>query len=282
MKLGVGVVVATVAFTTVLSLRTVRAQTPPADDSAPSADSAAPPANVPAPPPPDLAPPPPDLAPPTPDAAPPAPNAAQPSASHPGLGALLIPGATVISRCPHCETSPRRFLSFAIGLGGVSRIDDVPPTRGYSFRVQFGQRLAHRLHLVEETNTLEGQEYVSPSPTDTSENHISLGAGLRWMLSEPRPVLNPAHFPGPFLDLNAFYVTAILGADARSRATWVSPTQSTYQSAWSPMASVALGASPIRGHDWSLSEEFREQLAYYDGHVQRSWMALFVAELEQW
>ena len=77
------------------------------------------------------------------------------------------------------ETSPRRFLSLAAGLGGVSRNGDVPPSRGLGWRLQFGQRLAHGLHLVEEVNSISAA-HLSPYATDTSEAHDSFGVGVRW------------------------------------------------------------------------------------------------------
>ncbi len=193
---------------------------------------------------------------------------------------------TVVAPRVRRETAARKFLNVAFGTGGVSRIGNVPPTYGYSFRLQFGQRLAHRFHVVEELSSLFSQSYISPFPTDTSEDHVALGAGIRWTPSDPRPQptsgVRYLPVPAPFYDMSALYITALLGVDDRDRVTWVSPTQSTDQSALSPMASLALGAPILKGHDWSLGSEVRGQLAYFDGHVQRSWMVLLMAEVGQW
>ncbi len=128
------------------------------------------------------------------------------------------------------------------------------------------------------------QRYVSPFPTDTSESHDSIGVGLRWSPFAPDLYANKIAFPFPaaFIAPNAPYVTAILGADLRDRQTWVSPTQSTAQVAWSPIASLAFGLPEIQGGDWTLGPELREQLQYFDGHVQRAWMLLITFELRQW
>jgi hypothetical protein len=264
MKFGVGVVAVVVGWTCGWSPRAAFAQTLTAPDVTPPAPDAAPPPS-------DATPPAPDAAAPTPVVAPPEPVATPPV-------------ATDVAPPVHPETSARKFVNVGFGIGGVSRIGDVPPTSGASFRLQFGQRLAHGVHLVEEISFLVAQDYVSPVPTNTSEDHFSFGAGVRWTPFEPRPHPNtlPLPIPGPIIDSNAFYVTAVLGADSRNRSTWVSPTESTDQSAWSPMASLAVGLPAIQGHDWSLGPEVREQLQYFDGHVQRSWMAMFVAELQQW
>ena len=177
-----------------------------------------------------------------------------------------------------CETTPRRYLSFAFGLGGVSRNGDAPPTDSGSWRLQLGQRIGHGLHLVEEANSL-GSGYISLSPTDVSEEQLSLGAGARWTPFKPRP--QPSGFIGPYVDARAFYVTAVVGANIRDRLTQTS-TKTTDETAWSPMVSLALGLQEIQGHDWSLGPEFREQLAYYDGHLQRGWMLLIAIHLNEW
>ena len=178
------------------------------------------------------------------------------------------------------ETSPGVFLSAAFGLGGVSRNGDVPPTGIWTGRLQLGQRLRHGLHLVEEVNSL-GNGDISPYPPARTEAHLSMGAGVRWTPFEPRPQrsLNRFIFPSPYVDIRAFYLTAVIGADVRDRF----PTSSTTdETAWSPMTSLAVGLLEIQGHDWSLGPEFREQLAYYDGHLQRGWMALLAIHLDEW
>jgi len=48
------------------------------------------------------------------------------------------------------------------------------------------------------------------------------------------------------------------------------------------MASLALGWLEIQGHDWSFGPEFREQVAYHDGHLQRGWMLLGAIHLNGW
>ena len=52
--------------------------------------------------------------------------------------------------------------------------------------------------------------------------------------------------------------------------------------AWSPMASIAVGLPEIQGHDWSFGPEFREQLARYDGHLQRGWELSLAIHLNSW
>jgi hypothetical protein len=52
--------------------------------------------------------------------------------------------------------------------------------------------------------------------------------------------------------------------------------------AWSPMARLAVGLFQLRGRDWTLGPEFREQVAHYDGQFQRSWMQMIAAHLNQW
>lgn len=187
-------------------------------------------------------------------------------------------------RPPVAPRSPRLFASFGFGFGGVSRVRDVPPTRGASWRVQLGQRLTRRLHLVEEANGIVA-DYISPSPTD-SEAHGSLGAGLRWTPLEPRPrptrVPRGVLFPGGHVDRRAFYVTAVVGANLRSRLTEVTSTEATEKTAWSPMMSVAVGLLGIQGNDWSLGYVFRQQLTRYDGRLQRGWQFMVAVHLNEW
>jgi hypothetical protein len=178
------------------------------------------------------------------------------------------------------ETSPHLFLSFAFGFGGVSRIGDVPPTGGGSWRLQLGQHLGHRLHLVEEMNTI-GTGYISAFPMNTTEEHLSMGAGVRWTPLKPSPRRSSPvlMLPGSFGDIRSFTVTAVVGADLRTRSTQTTPTDSIDETAWSPMVSLAVGVDELRGGDWSLGPVFREQLAYFDGHVQRGWMLLVAIHL---
>ena len=178
------------------------------------------------------------------------------------------------------ETSPRKFLSLAFGFGGLSRVGNAPPTRGPSWRMQFGQRLGHGLHLVEEVNSL-GSDYLSPAPIDFSEVHTSFGTGIRWTPFEPRPHPSSAWgpFPGRYVDVRAFYLTTVIGADVRDRTTQSELDQTTEHVSWSPMASVAVGLLEIQGEDWSLGPEFREQLARYDGQFQRGWQLFFAIHL---
>jgi hypothetical protein len=191
--------------------------------------------------------------------------------------------AGVAPSCVRCESSPRSFLGVAFGLGGVSRIGNVPPTGGSSWRFQLGQRLAHGLHLVEEIDAI-GSGYISPYPTNTAEQHLAMGAGIRWTPFKPRRHRTAlfAGALGPFTDILAFYLTAVVGADLRGRITQTTPTESVEESAWSPMASLALGLAEIQGNDWSFGPEFREQIAYFDGHVQRGWMLLITIHLNAW
>jgi hypothetical protein len=185
----------------------------------------------------------------------------------------------VVAPCP-CETSPRLYISFSTGFGGASRVGVTPPVGGFSWRLQVAERLAHGLHLVEEYNEI-GSDYLSPAPIGTSEDHGSIGVGVRWTPFEPQP--RPSHFPfAPYMDVHAFYLTAVVGADVRDRLAQTSPTQTTDQTAWSPMASLALGVLELQGHDWSIGPEFREQLARFDGHFQRGWQLLFAIHLNQW
>jgi hypothetical protein len=182
------------------------------------------------------------------------------------------------------ETTPRLYLSPAFGIGGVSRNGDVPPAAGVSGRLQLGQRLLPNLHLVEEMNWLGGG-YVSPYSIGASEQHLSIGAGVRWTPFEPKPQrwwrgFSGYFLPGGYIE-HAFYLTATIGADLRDRVTQPSVTESTEATAWSPMASLAVELLGIQGHDWSLGPEFREQLAYYDGHLQPGWMALIAIHLNE-
>jgi hypothetical protein len=181
------------------------------------------------------------------------------------------------------ETTPQLYMSVAIGRGGVSRIGDVPPSAGVSGRLQFGQRLRHGLHLVEEVSFLGGN-YISPYAIGASEMDTPIGAGVRWTPFEPRPERSGgllSLFPGQFVDITAFYLTAVVGADYRDRFTQTFVTQSTNATSWSPMASLALGLLEIQGHDWSLGPEFREQLASFDGHLQLGWLAMLTMHLNR-
>lgn len=189
----------------------------------------------------------------------------------------------VAQSCVDREMWPRLYVSVALGLGGVSRNGSVPPTSGGSWKLQFGQRLAQGLHLVEEMTSL-GEGYISAYPTDTSEIHVAFGAGVRWTPFKPRPRRQSFQFlfPCPFIDRHAFYVTAVVGANLRDRITVMTPTEWFEETAWSPMASVAVGLPQIQGSDWWLGPELREQLAYYDGRVQRGWMFSFAIHLNAW
>ncbi len=174
-------------------------------------------------------------------------------------------------------------VSAAFGLGGVSRNGDVPPVEGLTGRLQLGERLRHGLHLVEEVNVIAGG-YIAPYPTDTSEQHQSLGVGVRWEPFKPRP--NPDVVPIccrlRLFDIRAFYLTAVVGANDRSRGTWLGPNQYAYDSAWSPMARPAVGLPELHVREWALGPEFREQLTYYDGRLQRGWMLTFAIHVNAW
>lgn len=181
---------------------------------------------------------------------------------------------------PTVSTPPRRYLSIGLGLGGVSRDGDVPPTQGRSYRVQLGQRIGRGLHVVEEIASF-GSGYISPFRPEASETHSAFGVGIRWTPFAPRPrrgSLFRAVTPAAFVDTTAFYVTGLVGANARNRETRTTGDP-TLDVAWSPMASVALGLQALQGHDWGFGPEFREQLAYYDGELQRGWMVTFVVHM---
>lgn len=207
------------------------------------------------------------------------------------VGSVVVAGSFPVEQLPDreskpvpCDTTTRLFFSVAGGLGGLSRIGNVPPVGGYTGRIQFGQRLAHRLHLVEELDSIGGS-YLSPSSPPAAEDHVVLGAGVRWMAFEPIRArrLGPALlFPGHYVDLRAWYVTAVVGADLRDRITAITLTQAKEQNAWSPMAGLAIGVAEIRGRDWSLGPEFREQLTRFDGHFQRGWQLLVAIDLEDY
>ncbi len=182
----------------------------------------------------------------------------------------------------HCETSPRVFLELALGFGGMSRVGDIPPIRAPSWGWQLGQRLDHGLYLVEDIRFLESG-YISPFRTDASETHQSVGAGIRWTPFEPRPQrMSNMLEPGDFRDLQAFYIAAVVGIDGQSRVVHASPTESTEDGAESPMASLAVGWLSLQGRGWTVGPELREQLAYYDGRVQRGWQLSFVVDVTSW
>ena len=203
-----------------------------------------------------------------------------------GAGPFTLPPPPPVSvatapsaaQCVHCLTSPRLFFGVAVGAGGASRIADVAPIRGSANRLQLGQRLGRGVHLIEEVTHLGSD---GRSPTGISEDHSAFGVGLRWTPFAPRPRSMQASWiwPAPFVDIHAFYFTMIVGADVRDRVT--SSTQID-ESAWSPMASLAMGLLEIQGQDWSLGPEFREQLARYDGHFQPSFMWLLAVHLNAW
>ncbi len=163
------------------------------------------------------------------------------------------------------EASPRLFLTLGFGY-----------SNGTTWRFQLGQRLAHGLHLVEDFNSL-GSGYIS---ADTLEDHLSFGAGIRWTPFEPRP--EPSRFPlAPFIDTRAFYLTAVIGAGLRARQT-ETMTGFNEDTAWSPMASLAVGLLEIQGRDWTLGPELRGQLARFDGKLQRDWQLMLAIHLNQW
>lgn len=180
------------------------------------------------------------------------------------------------------EPSPRTYFGMGVGFGGFSRNGDAPPFVGSNWRLQLGQRLGRGLHLVEEVN-LMSTSYFAPYPMTTAESQLSMGAGVRWTPFKPAPIpARAARFLGSFVDIRAFYLTAALGANLRERFTFPSATETAETSAWSPMASLALGLLVIQGHDWSLGPEFREQIAYYDGQLQRGWSLTIAIYLNTW
>lgn len=125
--------------------------------------------------------------------------------------------------------------------------------------------------------------YFAPYPMTTAENQVSMGAGVRWTPFKPAPIpARAASFLGTFVDIRAFYLTAVLGANLRDRYTYPSATETIETTAWSPMASLAVGLLEIQGHDWSLGPEFREQIAYYDGQLQRGWCLTIAIYLNTW
>jgi hypothetical protein len=85
----------------------------------------------------------------------------------------------------------------------------------------------------------------------------------------------------PFIDPSAVYFTAVVGAAFRDRVTTMM-TESSEDTAWSPMASLAVGWLEIQGRDWTLGPEFRGQLARFDGRLQRDWQLMIAIHLNQW
>lgn len=165
---------------------------------------------------------------------------------------------------PPLEVSPRIFLSVGFGLGG---------SYGTTWRFQLGQRLSRRFHLVEELNALGRGDLTA----DTTEEFTSFGAGIRWTPFKPRP--SAGLFPlAPFTDITAFHFTAVIGAAARDRIT-TTMTETTDDSAWSPMASLAVGLFELKGRDWALGPEFRGQLARFDGKFQRDLQMMIAIHL---
>jgi hypothetical protein len=181
-----------------------------------------------------------------------------------------------------CQRSPSLFVRFAFGLGGVSRNGDVAPGSDWSWSMQFGQRLGYRLHLVEEMNVLGAG--LTLTPRLMTEEHLSVGAGVRWVPFEPNPHRGPTFpFAGSYIDMHAFTLTAVVGANMRDRLVMVpATTRWTEEVDWSPMASIAIGLLQIGGRDWTLGPEFREQLTRYDGRFQRGWQLLFATHLNRW
>jgi len=182
--------------------------------------------------------------------------------------------------CRSCSLYPRSLISLAFGLGGTSRIGQAPPTSGDVSALELGRRVADGLHVVYRMTSLN----TTAQSASVVEQHTALGFGVRWTPLRPRPQRSRSAYwtLGTFFDLRALYLTAIAGADWRSRVTWTSPTMSTAASGWSPMGSLALAWAPLQGRDWSLGEEFREDISYVDEHVQRTWMLLAVANLNIW
>ncbi len=181
------------------------------------------------------------------------------------------PSSVQPSACIPREPPPRGFVSLAFGTGELSRVGTAAPTNGDTERVQFGQRLAHGLMLVEEWN-LYGSGEISQSPA-TSEYQMSFGAGIRWLPFERSSV---PRLRGP-------YLTATAGLAGRTRET---VDLSTGSNAWAPMASLAVGLQGplpfLRGRDWAIGEEFREQVARFDGQLQRGAQLLIVLTGEGW
>jgi hypothetical protein len=88
----------------------------------------------------------------------------------------------------------------------------------------------------------------------------------------------PLIFESPYIDVAAFFVTAVVGANVRERTI----AGMTTETAWSPMASLSLSYLMLQGHDWAFGSEFREQLARYEAHIQRGWQLLITADLNMW
>jgi hypothetical protein len=172
--------------------------------------------------------------------------------------------------------SPRAFVGFAFVYGGASRVGAIPPTHDSGLRVDLGVRLADMLHLVGEVGTLAAG-YTSPYATNTTETHSAYGAGLRWA-----PFASSSTRGISLLDPHAYYGMAVVGLGSRYRVIHTTPTETMEDTELSPMASLSVGLVAIQSFDWSIEFELREQLAHFDGELQRAWLTSIALHLDRW
>jgi hypothetical protein len=164
----------------------------------------------------------------------------------------------------------RYYLTFGWGMGGFSRNGATPPYAGFGFRAGFGHRIGSGLYVTENLAAL---------PDSGSESHMLFDVGVKWMPFEPRRNLGMFGIPidrGPQLLLGSTYLVATLGADVRDRAN---ETTMVEEIAGSPLVGLGIGAFLLEAAGWAIGGEFREQLAYFDSHLQRGWFGVALVQL---
>ena len=177
---------------------------------------------------------------------------------------------------PDCEQPVRQFAILGWGFGGWSRVGNVAPGRSGAVTIQAGQRLWPRLHIVGEVS-LSGPGGYSPDPA-AWESHTALLLGIRWTPFRGKWVkalMGPPHAIR-YSDKGGLYVKASVGAGLRERYA-----EAFEDVDWAPVLNAAIGLLPLKGRDWALGLEFREQLAFYSDGLQRDWGLVLQAQVSR-
>ena len=179
--------------------------------------------------------------------------------------------------CPanpaRCEPPVHTFLALGFGFGRWTKANDVHTGGGHGVTLQLGQRLVPGLHLVEEVHLSYGAN------AELAETHDSLLIGVRWMpfrgdrhVAGRRPWLAPVDV----VSWTSIYVKATVGAADRA---WYPHGTDADDSTWAPAVNAALGWLPLQGRAWALGAEYRHQIAWPDGDLQRDWAFVLLTQV---
>jgi hypothetical protein len=180
---------------------------------------------------------------------------------------MLFPSA--LTAAPqHASPLQRNSLSVGVGYAGSITDGNGEQREGMLFRVGLGQRIADRVHIIEDV----GAEFplVSGGVLPRAAQYADLGVGIRLALLEPQP--RESFFTRSF-DPNALALELLAGVSMRDT------TSTKTSEEVGPMLSGALSYLPSQGADYAFGIEVRAQMCVMNADVAASFDLLFLVQL---